>query len=186
MRVFWMQGYAAASVDVLSRAMNVPRASLYHVFGDKEGLFLAAIAHYGETRISRIMQRLDGGVDGREDLNGFFDDVISLATGHPEMTGCLIACVLADAAGNCRRMRTELSVRFAAIEAHLCDRIVRAQGAGQIDPDISATTLGVMLAATARGLMLRARAGAGPDELRPAAKAVVALIMRQERDRPLA
>lgn len=180
MRVFWANGYAAASIDVLSRAMNVPRASLYQTFGDKEELFLAAVAHYGETRMTRILRWLDGETDAQKDLEGFFDDLISLATGHPEMTGCLIACVLADAAGKCLKMRAELSVRFAAVEARLTERIVTAQVAGQIEPHLSATTLAVMLAATARGLMVRARAGAGSGELRPAAMAVVALCCRTE------
>jgi AcrR family transcriptional regulator len=180
MQVFWANGYAAASVDVLSRAMNVPRASLYQTFGDKEELFLATVAHYGNTRIARILRWLDGETDAQKDLEGFFDDLISLATGHPEMTGCLIACVLADAAGKCLKMRVELSGRFATIEARLTERIVTAQAAGQIDSHLPAPTLAVMLAATARGLMVRARADAGPDELHPAAMAVVALCCRTE------
>jgi hypothetical protein len=76
-------------------------------------LFLATVAHYGETRIAQILRWLDGETDAQKHLEGFFDDLISLATGHPDMTGCLIACVLAEAAGKCLKMRVVLSVRFA-------------------------------------------------------------------------
>jgi len=178
MRLFWAQGYAAASIDVLCRAMHVPRASLYQGYGDKQGLFLAVVAHYVETRIGTVVAALDGGHDLATDVAGFFAAVIALATADAQTPGCLVSCVLADAAGANPRFRAELGARFEAIEARLADRLLRAQAEGDLAASADPMVLGGMLAALARGLMVRARAGSEAALLRPLAEAAIALVCR--------
>ena len=178
MRVFWAHGYAAASVDVLSRAMNVPRASLYQMFGDKEGLFLAAVAHYSEVSFAPVMQHLAGDGDLRDDLTAFLVGVVDFATHDQETLGCLVAGALADAAGCNLKMRDRLTHQFDRIEDVLSARIARGQARGQIPSVPAPHDLGVMLAATARGLMVRARTGCPANDLYPAAKAAVDLCCR--------
>ncbi len=179
MRVFWAQGYAAASVDTLSRAMHVPRASLYQMFGDKEGLFLAAIRHYRDVSFAPVMQLLTGGKTLREDLTAFLNGIIDFATHDPETPGCLIACVLADAAGIDAKMRDELMQKFDHVERALSDRVAQAQARGEIPANPAANDLGLMLAATARGLMVRARTGCAASDLYPAVTATVDLIAQK-------
>ena len=48
MRVFWEKGYEGASLTDLTEAMGINRPSLYAAFGDKEALFLKAMARYAE------------------------------------------------------------------------------------------------------------------------------------------
>lgn len=175
MRVFWAQGYAAASIDVLCRAMNVPRASLYQVFGDKQALFLATISHYGEVRFASIMQPLSGKEDLRTDLLLFFNGVIEFATRDEKTLGCLVASALSDAAGNDLVMRARFASEVGKVEIALSRRIATAQNKRQIAALPSADDLGMMLAACARGLMLRARSGCSAAKLYPAAKAAVDL-----------
>lgn len=174
MRAFWAHGYEGTSVDRLSRMMRMPRASLYQFFGDKQGLFLSAVAHYGQTRIARVLDRADDEPDLARAIAGFFDDMIALATGDPETLGCLVACVLADAAGADARLRTELARRFEVVEARLCERLSRDDAVLPRGADRRA--LAGMIAATARGLMLRARAGAAPEELRRISSTMAGLI----------
>ena len=179
MRVFWAQGYAAASVDTLSRAMHVPRASLYQMFGDKEGLFLAAIRHYRDVSFAPVMQLLTGGKSLREDLTAFFNGLIEFATHDAQTPGCLIACVLADAAGDDAKMRDELTQKFNHVERALSDRLKQAQACGDIPAGLELDALGMMLAATARGLMVRARTGCAASELYPAVTATVDLVAQK-------
>lgn len=169
MRLFWAQGYAAASIDMLTRVMRVPRASLYQGYGDKEGLFLAAIAHYAESRFAPLFAHLERGEALVADLGGFFDAVIRHATADRDTLGCLVSCVLADAAGANAVMQAELARRFDTVEQRLTDRLHQAQAVGDLDPAADPRTLAGLLSAVARGLMLRARSGAGPAELAPVA-----------------
>ena len=54
MAVFWRNGYQGTSIQDLVEATGVNRGSLYATFGDKCGLFLAVLDHYGK-RIGRPM-----------------------------------------------------------------------------------------------------------------------------------
>lgn len=171
MKVFWAEGYDAASVDRLARETGMPRATLYQVHGDKEGLFLAAVEHYADTRAVRVGLAIAPRGALRDDLASFFAAVVELATSEPEARGCLISCVLADAAGTNPRFRAELERRFLALEARIRDRL---EAADPQSGDIPARA--VVIASIARGLMLRARAGADRDLLENAAAEAVRLL----------
>ena len=175
-KVFWSGGYEGASVSQLCRDMRMPKASLYQEFGDKEGLFLAAIGHYVETRLATVAQAIGPHGSLYDDLSAFFDAAVSLATADPETPGCLISCVLADAAGNNPRFRAELGTRFAALEARLQQRLEAGcrDLIGADDPAVMA----VLLASVARGVMVRARAGADRAMLQAVGRASVGLICR--------
>lgn len=177
MRVFWAEGYEGASVDKLSRATRMPRASLYQLYGDKQGLFLAAIGHYVETRIAPVTGALGPRGTLAEDLGAFFEQVIALATADPQTPGCLISCVLADAAGATPAFRTELARRYEGLEARI---EARFRAAGWTDADHSPAAAAGMVAAVARGLMLRARSGADATRLAPIARATVAALAQPE------
>lgn len=65
LRVFWRRGYDACSVQHLVEATGVKRQSLYNVFGDKAGLFAAALHRYRE-HVARGLAPLaapDAGLD---------------------------------------------------------------------------------------------------------------------------
>lgn len=177
MRSFWANGYDATSVDLLSHETHMPRASIYQEYGDKEGLFLASIEHYAKTRSGRVASLLSAGGDLRSDLNGFLAGVVELSTSDSETPGCLVACVLADAAGANLRMRAELALRFSRMEAGIANRLVQAQVAGEFPKTADATVLALVLASTARGLMIRARAGTSAEVLHSAARAMVEVLL---------
>lgn len=171
MKVFWLEGYEGASIDRLARETGMPRATLYQVYGDKEGLFLAAVTHYAETRAARVGSALGPCGALKEDLEAFFAAVIDLATSEPEARGCLISCVLADAAGANPRFRAELDRRFLAMERRIHDRL---EAENLQTTDIPARA--IIIASIARGLMLRARAGADRELLQEAAAEAVRVL----------
>ena len=179
MRVFWAAGYDGASVSDLCQAMRIPRASLYQQFTDKETLFLAAVEHYGTTRLAAVADALGPRGYLADDLRAFFAAVADLATAEPEAPGCLISCVLTDAAGANPLFRAELSRRFAALESRIATRL--RSGQSELQRGAAPEALAVVLAAVARGLMLRARAGADRGMLADAGGAAVALVCRDLR-----
>lgn len=176
MRVFWAEGYDAASVDRLCRETGMPRASLYQDFGGKEGLFLAAIAHYVETRIGPVADALGPQGTLQSDLSAFFGEVVALATRDAATPGCLISCVLAEVAGANATFRKELDRRFSALEDRIARRL--AEDAGSCATDDTRALAG-MLAAVARGIMLRARSGAQAPALDAIAGVAVRSAVRE-------
>ena len=175
MRAFWASGYEGASVDLMCRVTHMSRASLYQTYGGKEGLFLAAIAHYAQTRVSRVSAALGPKGSLPEDLAAFYVEVVRLASEDPETPGCLISCVLADAAGTSDVFRKELDRRFIALEDRIAVRL--GQAGWTENAKVPATAAAGLAAAAARGITLRARSGQRREDLaKVAAAAVLALV----------
>ena len=83
--VFAERGFAGASVDDLVRATGVNRASLYGVFGSKDGLFqrclseaLAALSHEATSGSSA-----DAAGAGRKELDLILVALMEIAPGDP-------------------------------------------------------------------------------------------------------
>lgn len=170
MRMFWSEGFDASSIDRLCREMGMPRASLYQTFGGKEGLFLAAIAHYVDTRMEPVVDALGPRRTLQSDLSAFFDAVVDLATRDSSTPGCLVSCVLAEVAGASDTFRHELDSRYSALEDRIACRLRHEATLCQsTDPQ----ALAGMLAALARGIMLRARSGAPAEDLQGIARVAV-------------
>lgn len=176
MRAFWSVGYDGASVNTMCRVTNMSRASLYQSYGGKEGLFMAAIAHYAETRVSRVAAALGPKGSLHEDLTAFFAEAVRLATEDPETPGCLISCVLADVAGSNKAFRAELDRRFLALELRLSERF--RQGGRTDTAPVSPAAAAGLAAAAARGIMLRARSGQGQADLAAIGSAAVAALVQ--------
>ena len=59
MLLFWEHGYEATSLNDLTTALSVAPSSIYTAFGDKKGLFMAAVQRYasGPDNAEAIIQR---------------------------------------------------------------------------------------------------------------------------------
>jgi len=55
MQVFWAKGFFATSIEDLVNATGVSRYGLYAEFGDKNGLFLAALEHYEASVVRPLL-----------------------------------------------------------------------------------------------------------------------------------
>jgi AcrR family transcriptional regulator len=93
--VFWRHGYAAASVSDLTTAMGLSRSSLYQRFGDKDGLFLEALAAYTERALKRM--NAAGGETARGQLEALLRSFLPGASTEKRPAGCLIARSCAEA-----------------------------------------------------------------------------------------
>lgn len=175
MRVFWAQGYDQAPVEALCQAMNMPRSSLYHLFRDKEGLFLAALAHYAKTRLRPVIEALGPAGTLMDDMTAFFNQAVHLVSADAETPGCLISSVLADAAVTNAPLQPERDCRFDAMETRIAQRLA-ADGWPE-HGDCPLAVAASLAAAMARGIVLRARSGQGADLLRPIARAAAGALI---------
>jgi AcrR family transcriptional regulator len=65
MRAFWDHGYGATSLADLVEVTDLNPGSLYAAFQSKEGLFLAALDHYGAQSAARLERTLTEAAGGR-------------------------------------------------------------------------------------------------------------------------
>lgn len=55
-QLFWAQGYETTSIRDLIDAMQISSSSMYEVFGDKRGIYLAALARFCTLERAQISQ----------------------------------------------------------------------------------------------------------------------------------
>jgi AcrR family transcriptional regulator len=153
--------------------MGISPPSLMAAFGDKRGLFDAAVARYAETIATKHMTALEGSNELGDRLTAFFAAVIANAAGADQPSGCLVTCALADLAGDDAAASAQLAMLVAAADASLIRQFrdagfdrEEARGRAQI------------AAATMHSLTLRARAGTSKAELQQVSDAAVKLLSR--------
>nr|BFD87077.1 TetR/AcrR family transcriptional regulator [Streptomyces sp. Xyl84] len=104
MNLFWVRGYEATSVRDLTQELGIGQGSLYAAFGDKEGLYRAALEHYRATLAADALHSLKEGADVRSAIRGMLLGRIRLGA---ESGGR--GCLAVNAA--CERLPQDPSVR---------------------------------------------------------------------------
>lgn len=175
--VFWLNGYAATSLDALSAATGMARPSLYAAFGDKQAMYLSALDRV-RAMLSADLSALDAHADLGEALRIFFSRALAVyLTGGEHPRGCIAICTAASAAAVDGEVRTALAGVIAMIDEALLARIARAQEEGQLSLDQNVRALAVMASASLHSLAIRARAGSPRTELEAMIEATVEIVV---------
>ena len=121
MLAFWKGGYGETPIGALEEATGVKRISLYNAWGDKEGLFLAALDRYhvGAREVYEGMVA-QGGLDGIQRL--FIAMSASANEGDPAQSGCLMVNTILDV----RRMPEGVRAKVVAYRAMILDAFLAA------------------------------------------------------------
>ncbi|MFI2026432.1 TetR/AcrR family transcriptional regulator [Streptomyces buecherae] len=86
--LFWTRGYEATSVRDLTRHLGIGQGSLYAAFGDKDGLYRAALEHYRTTLAAEALRSLKEGTDARSAIRTLLVERVRVAVGNGGQ-GCL-------------------------------------------------------------------------------------------------
>jgi TetR/AcrR family transcriptional repressor of nem operon len=157
MQVFWSRGYEAASIQLLVDRMGIQRGSLYDTFGDKRGLFFAAIARYDRVVTAKLLAALEEPASGKDAIRRFFRLKVELSVEPGRPRGCLVTNSAAQLASRDRGTATKVGAVLGRIEAAFHRAVVRGQEAGEIDPRRSARALARFLTSSAQGLSVMAK-----------------------------
>ena len=158
---FWRAGYAATSVDDLSRATGLNRSSIYSSLGDKDTLFLRCLdryaARYGEKYDAALSCAASEPVAA---VRAFFDVTLKRIADPELPDGCLIA-----------QSAMAIPTLSPAVAAHTKEalgfqrsRLRAALKAGCL-PDQDADAFAEHMAAVNQSLAVMSRAGASPAQL---------------------
>lgn len=155
--LFSEKGYAGASTAELLGAMGIGRQSMYDTFGDKRGLYLAALERYSSENIALFVREMtlsDSPLEGlRLALSGFAQ---RSTTGQ---SGCLgIGAVLEW--GRCDAEVTALTDQAGAAQTVAVTRqLAQAREAGELGADVEVDAGVSFVAAAVAGIRVMARAG---------------------------
>lgn len=174
MDAFWKNGYAGTSLDDISAATGMNRPSLYAAFGDKQKLYLKALAHYWELRFAEIREALarDQALD--EALIGVYEAALSIYfSGDARPRGCFVIGTAVTEAVEDATVRSSLAAGIQAFDADFEARFQRAREKGELKREADPAALAVLATATMHTIAIRARAGISRSELRELARKAV-------------
>ncbi|MEU5641998.1 TetR/AcrR family transcriptional regulator [Streptomyces milbemycinicus] len=175
MELFWARGYEGTSVRDLTRHLGIGQGSLYAAFGDKDGLYRAALEHYRTTYAAAALRSLDEGADARSAIRTMLVERVRIATEH-DGRGCLMinaACerVPQDAATR-RTVRDVLGAGQEALAEVLRVAAERGEIAARHDPH----TLAAFLVTFLNGLLVSSKITPDPRALEPLVEIALATL----------
>lgn len=156
MELFWTRGYEATSVRDLTRHLGIGQGSLYAAFGDKDGLYRAALDQYRATLAAAALRDLEAGDGARAAIRTMLLERARIAT-----EGGGRGCLAVNAA--CERLphdpataRTVRDMQDAGRDA-LTDLLRAAAERGEIAPRHDPYTLAGFLVTFLNGLLVAAK-----------------------------
>src|ERR1700760_790309 len=94
--LFYAEGVQSVGVERVLERAGVAKASLYNLFGNKEGLVLAYLQARHDGTTGRLMAEVDRHRDPRRRILALFD-VQAQVFAQPGFRGCAFASALAEA-----------------------------------------------------------------------------------------
>lgn len=164
---FMRYGYAAASLEMLTRAMGMNKPSLYAAFGDKRALFLRVIEHRGRVLGARYRVAFDRGATLQESLRALFEEALQATAGREGPPGCLIASASTTEAVEDEAIRDFTRGFFA-----LSDKVIAGWIASKLAPGgaLGAEAIGRLANGVLHDIALRARVNESRTKLREIAR----------------
>ncbi|MDA8595234.1 TetR/AcrR family transcriptional regulator [Flavobacteriaceae bacterium] len=89
MGLFWRNGYATTSMQMLEKEMGINKFSIYSSFGNKHGLFLESLKSY-KKRVGAIFETFKKGQNGIQDIKDFFYNSVGVCNAQGNQKGCMI------------------------------------------------------------------------------------------------
>lgn len=158
MLLFWRHGYEATSLADLTRAMGVTPPSIYAAYGDKKGLFQAAVRRYlarTQTPIAVIAQAPTAEAAARTLIEG----AAIAFTGAATPTGCMLASSAIAVSAEADDVREELATIRRKIEATLRHKIAVGIDNRELPADADPAVLAAYVMTVIQGFSTLARDG---------------------------
>lgn len=157
MDAFWRHGYEATSTRDLTERTGLGASSLYHAFGDKRGLYLAALQRYYDRSTAQQLDLLRRPGPVRDRLRALMTSAIDadLPAGDTA-TGCFAINAAIDRGAADPEIDAQLRRHFDTVAEALRETVTRGQRAGELAADRDADTLARQIQSTYYGLRVLA------------------------------
>ena len=164
LNLFWERGYEGVSTAELTRAMGIASPSLYLAFGDKAGLFRAAIELYA-LEWDRLGSKIEAAPSFSAVLEVLSSNAISRFPKRNHPGGCLFL----TAQLGVRPEHQSLEAIVVGYRKAFLDLLVRraseAVANGELASDVDPTSLASFVMAVVQGMAIQARDGANSSDL---------------------
>jgi TetR/AcrR family transcriptional regulator, transcriptional repressor for nem operon len=166
MTLFWSRGYEATSVRDLTQRLGIGQGSLYAAFGDKDGLYRAALDHYRTTLAADALRDLQREGDARSAIRSMLIERIRIAAGA-DGRGCLAVNAACERLPHDAATRTVVQDMQNASRQAVADVLRAAQERGELAPRHNPDALAGFLVTFLNGLLVSAKISPDVRALEP-------------------
>jgi TetR/AcrR family transcriptional regulator, transcriptional repressor for nem operon len=170
--IFCEHGFEGTSTDMLLRAMNISRQSMYDTFGDKRRLYLEALQRYVVDSVSEQMRALNSTPSAIDGIAAALDVLAVKAAALPA-SGCMGIAATCEFGVSDREVAILIDTAGKTLLSALERRIAEAKAAGGIGEDVDARAAARFINASFTGVRVAARGGAGLEQLRDVARMAI-------------
>ncbi|MCP4127640.1 MAG: TetR/AcrR family transcriptional regulator [Gammaproteobacteria bacterium] len=157
---FWQNGYCNTSLSQLVEVTHLQPGSIYAAFTSKEGLYLAAIDHYGQQSLKKIDQTLAAATTPLQGIRDFLEQLKG-----EDNRGCFLVNSVLELSPHNPTIAKRVNHYLDAIEKKLRDTLESAQQAGELPPERSAEGLAQFLMVNIWGIRVLARRGSNKGQI---------------------
>lgn len=159
MHLFWEKGYVETSVRDLVEYTGVAHAGLYSVFGDKEGLFKAAVRKYCNEVVNQMFGILEHSNAGRAEIESIFEAILLMNKDGRLRNGCMLVNTAIEFSGTDEELKNIVLGNFKKLEQALSRALTHAVATGEVRNDLAVKRIAASMATTIHGLAVLSRAG---------------------------
>ncbi|MBK5350208.1 TetR/AcrR family transcriptional regulator [Bacillus sp. TH44] len=152
MQLFWEKGYAATSLSDLTAKMEIQRPSLYAAFGDKEGLFEAALRRYTNIHAASIRTKLQKEQSVKEAIRIFFENMVEEEYKKESNKGCFCINTMAELAPHNEKFEVLTREHQMYLSVIFQELITKGIQSGELQSDVNAKALAQTLVTSLIGL----------------------------------
>jgi TetR/AcrR family transcriptional repressor of nem operon len=155
------KGFAGSSIQDLVDATGVGRGSLYAAFGDKDGLYLAAVDRYRQDYAEPLLELLGSGAPARALVRQALLGLVGEILRDGEQQTCLIVSASVERFHGDTRVRKSVRETTSLLEDAFTRVIGDGQAQGELGSPADPRDLARFLIATIHGL--RVTGAVNPD-----------------------
>ncbi|QWG28827.1 TetR/AcrR family transcriptional regulator [Bacillus mycoides] len=152
MKLFWEKGYAATSLSDLTAKMEIQRPSLYAAFGDKEGLFEAALRRYTNIHATSIRTKLQKEQSVKESIRMFFENMVEEEYKRESNKGCFCINTMVEIAPHNEKFEVLTREHQMYLSVIFQELIAKGIQSGELQSDVNAKALAQTLVTSLIGL----------------------------------
>ena len=151
-QLFSERGFHATSIADLSDRLGLTTGSIYKAWGDKKGLFLAALDRYVAVHERVIDERIANLPDGRTKLSDVLFCYADWSHSEQGLRGCLMVGAAVEFATFDTAVVTRVAGALADRERRLVELMREARADGSVPARIDPTTTGRLLLCVVQGM----------------------------------
>lgn len=115
-QLFWKNGYSASSMQQVVKTTGLKPGSIYHAFGNKEGLFREALENYAQKGLGQIRRILDTAPSAGQGICMILEKYVQEST-QKDYCSCFLIKTQLELAAQGNKLYELASEKLGTIEA---------------------------------------------------------------------